>query len=126
MTTTTDTLTRWLPLFEKDESLRPKAVTGRSLVVLPDYGWRWMGEIVEGWDCGDHGPCEDPGMAIRDTAEGWLATKLSVQGGMRILRNDYQWEIMKRGNVYFTDVIGSGDTRDDALFEAVKAAMNDD
>lgn len=139
MTTTTTDLKRWLKLFEKDETLRPK-----HLKWDPEWGWMirqpfkelddfrlpiaedsWN-EIVE----------EGAEALIRDAAIRWFNTKhegLTIGDG----HFDENYRGSLSGGGFFggfsvrvhgpmIDVTRSGDALIDALYEAVVAVMEED
>ena len=110
MTTTTDTLTRWLPLWEQDESLRP---------FNGDYRLQINESLEPVWICaGSSMDCDEDiaeGMT-RDAAVGWLYFRFgSVQ-----LRTDgislSAVRIQGRPSTYSKN-------RNDALYEACKAVL---
>ena len=112
-TTTTDTLTRWLPLFEQDEGLRPE-VDGWKLVT---WGREWS------WICNNiyrDAPVGLTAMAIRDSAVRWLAERR----GPIVITRTYEWHVALSSPYYGAD--GYVDTLDDALYAACKAVLGEE
>ena len=112
MTTTTDTLTRWLPLYEQDESLRPE---GTYVTYNSDGQPFLMYGTKKGGGMG-LGPIAD--MAIRDTAVRWLRLR-----GMLTFHQQV-------GSLIFADcdqrLSYDMDNDGDALYAACKAVLAGD
>ena len=117
MTTTTDTLTRWLPLYEQDESLRPE---GTYVTYNSDGQPFLMYGTKKGGGMG-LGPIAD--MAIRDTAVQWLLDRNDGDSYVKLSSNS-GWSSMPPFRVRtIRNTNGLGDTLDDALYAACKAVL---
>ena len=118
MTTTTDTLTRWLPLFEQDEGLRPMGI------MWLEGELRASPHASQGWYFTDgtaiHKSVVRP--LIRDSAVRWLLARNHGRSYVHIDSN--------AGDPLPPIVIRSvgcmnkpGDTLADALYAACKAVL---
>ena len=113
MTTTTDTLTRWIALWEQDEGLRP--ANGGYLLAFWSRDACWIG--------GGEYKTEHPDVAaalIRDSAVRWLA---ECHWGPIDIERGVDWHVVL-GHDY--DIDATGDTLDDALYAACKAVLGEE
>ena len=103
-TTTTDTLTRWIALWEQDDGLRPE-FDGWKLVM---WGREWS------WICSSiykDAPVGLVAMAIRDSAVRWLAEK----GLQPTIDNEHPlgnpWAVVLADEIVEPEVIASDPSR---------------
>lgn len=108
MTTKTDTLTRWLPLFEKDESLRPEDLQ-RSM-----GAWKIVKFYL---------PDRFVAALIRDAAVRWLVERQCIEDAEVTVgkSEDGGWYVECETGDPMPEY--DADTLDDALYEAVNAVM---
>ena len=123
MTTTTDTLTRWLPLWEQDEGLRPQSLH-----------WDGPGEDDHGgiypasWMLRNRQTKPYVAAAlIRDSAVRWLAEK----GLQPTIDNSHPlgnpWAVVLADEMSCgLDAPCGGETLDDALYAACKAVLGEE
>ena len=116
MTTTTDTLTRWLPLWEQDEGLRPQSLH-----------WDGPGED-------DHGGIYPASWMLRNRqTKPYVAAALIRDSAVRWLA-DKAWEpcIMPDGSLTLEASFGAefggpfAGPLDDALYAACKAVLGEE
>ena len=116
MTTTTDTLTRWIALWEQDETLRPD-----RMVHKPAGAYGGTRETMWIDDLRGHGVGDDLAAAlIRDSAVRWLAERAQEPC------------IMPDGSLTLEASFGAkfggpfAGPLSDALYEACKAVLGED
>ena len=115
MTTTTDTLTRWLDLWAQDETLRPEyleyfipADRGMWLLSWDEYGTRTI-------------PAKLAAILIRDSAVRWLA-KTPKNYSLHWWHEQWQVEGFDQLDLDAHPISRSPDPTD-ALYEACKAVL---
>ena len=119
MTTTTDTLTRWIELWKQDETLQPEG----TYVTHNSDGLPFL--MYGRNECGGMGIGPIADMAIRDSAVRWLLARNHGRSYVHIDSN--------AGDPLPPIVIRSvgcmnkpGDTLDDALYAACKAVLGEE
>ena len=117
MTTTTDTLTRWIELWKQDETLQPEG----TYVTHNSDGLPFL--MYGRNECGGMGIGPIADMAIRDSAVRWLLRSRGVIDYVDISVNTcgplFTIRTARHGD-------GGGDTLDDALYAACKAVLGED
>ena len=114
MTTTTDMLTQWLPLWEQDEELRPEGLA-------IDKAQQFWFESGTG-KCAMRCRLSVAAALIRDSAVRWLAKKMRA---CDIFYNGDEGWAVGAGNVV-GHLFNEADTLDDALYAACKAVLGED